>query len=96
AAAPECAAGGPHYPGTYAAGVYNRLTSEVAGQTVSNEDMVNLPNWLPLRYRLAPPEGGSGTDWYTPDDATLRSYRQLLDLRAGIYERHLVYEDASG
>ncbi|MFJ4698980.1 MULTISPECIES: glycoside hydrolase family 65 protein [unclassified Streptomyces] len=95
-AAPECPAGGPHYPGTYAAGVYNRLTSEVAGQTVSNEDMVNLPNWLPLRYRLSPPGGGSGTDWYTPDDAALRSYRQLLDLRAGIYERHLVYEDASG
>ena len=27
-----------------------------------NEDMVNLPNWLPLRFRL-----GDGGAWFTPD-----------------------------
>lgn len=65
-AAPECAADPVHYPGTYAAGVYNRLASEVAGQTVSNEDMVNLPDWLPFRFRLreaqprTPTQGGAG------------------------------------
>ncbi|MEU6058437.1 glycosyl hydrolase family 65 protein [Streptomyces sp. NPDC047097] len=48
----EYGADGTHYPGTYAAGCYNRLTSEVAGRAVENEDMVNLPDWLPLRYRV--------------------------------------------
>ncbi|MBB1260715.1 glycoside hydrolase family 65 protein [Streptomyces alkaliterrae] len=48
-----------HYPGTYAAGLYNRLTSHVAGRDVENEDMVNLPDWLPLRFR---PLGEGGVD----------------------------------
>ncbi|WP_455569801.1 hypothetical protein [Streptomyces prunicolor] len=51
-ALPECAADEVHYPGTYVAGCYNRLTSQVAGRQVENEDMVNVPNWLPLRFRL--------------------------------------------
>ncbi|MGQ4444225.1 glycoside hydrolase family 65 protein, partial [Streptomyces violaceoruber] len=54
-ALPECAADDVHYPGTYVAGCYNRLISTVAGREVENEDMVNLPNWLPLRFR---PAGG--------------------------------------
>ena len=28
------------------------LTSEVAGRAVENEDLVNLPNWLPLTFRI--------------------------------------------
>src|SRR5512133_3519363 len=39
-------------PGTYVAGLYNRLTSTIAGRQVENEDLVNLPNWLPLRFRI--------------------------------------------
>ncbi|WP_258563957.1 glycoside hydrolase family 65 protein [Streptomyces himalayensis] len=53
-AAPECSADAIHYPGTYVAGCYNRLTSAVAGRRVENEDMVNMPNWLPLRFRIRP------------------------------------------
>ena len=41
-----------HYPGTYVAGLYNRLVSQVAGRDVENEDLVNTPNWLPLRFRI--------------------------------------------
>ncbi|NJP82910.1 glycoside hydrolase family 65 protein, partial [Streptomyces sp. AA8] len=48
-AAPESRAGLVHYPGTYAAGCYDRRVSTVAGRSVENEDMVNLPNWLLLR-----------------------------------------------
>ena len=47
-----------HYPGTYLAGGYNRLKTELAGREVENEDLVNLPNWLPLSFQL---EGG---DWF--------------------------------
>ena len=43
-AGPEFDADGVHYPGTYAAGVYNRLQDTVAGATVENESLVNLPN----------------------------------------------------
>lgn len=45
--APEADAGPLHYPGTYAAGLYNRLTDEIAGVRIENESLVDLcPNWL--------------------------------------------------
>ena len=34
-------------------GLYNRAQTEIAGRTVENEDLVNVPNWLPLRFRVA-------------------------------------------
>ena len=58
-AAPESAADAVHYPGTYVAGCYNRLVSQVAGREVENEDLVNVPNWLPLTFR---PGGGQWLD----------------------------------
>jgi trehalose/maltose hydrolase-like predicted phosphorylase len=58
-AAPEAAADAVHYPGTYVAGCYNRLVSRVAGCEVENEDLVNVPNWLPLTIR---PQGGRWLD----------------------------------
>ena len=58
-AAEESEAGGPHYPGTYLAGGYNRLESEVAGRIIENEDLVNWPNWLCLSFRI---EGGPWFD----------------------------------
>jgi trehalose/maltose hydrolase-like predicted phosphorylase len=84
-ALPECAADGTHYPGTYVAGCYNRLTSAVAGRRVENEDLVNLPNWLPLRFRL------TGRQWLTPDTATVLAHRQMLHLEAGLLERRTRY-----
>jgi trehalose/maltose hydrolase-like predicted phosphorylase len=84
-ALPECAADDVHYPGTYVAGCYNRLTSDVAGRRVENEDMVNLPNWLPLRFRIA------GQEWLTPDTATVLDHDQVLHLSSGILERRTRY-----
>ena len=41
-----------HYPGTYLAGGYNRLRTDIAGRSVENEDLVNFPNWLALTFRI--------------------------------------------
>ncbi len=79
----ETKAGGPHYPGTYLAGGYNRLESELAGRIVENEDLVNWPNWLSLSFR---PEGG---EWVTPGSVELLAFEQSLDLHRGILERRL-------
>jgi trehalose/maltose hydrolase-like predicted phosphorylase len=89
-AAPEAHADEVHYPGTYAAGCYDRLVTEVSGREVENEDLVNLPNWLPLAFRA---EGG---DWFAPGSATLLDYRQELDLRRGVLSRRLRFEDGDG
>ncbi|MDN3029209.1 glycosyl hydrolase family 65 protein [Streptomyces sp. S.PB5] len=89
-ALPECGADEVHYPGTYVAGCYNRLTSEVAGRQVENEDMVNVPDWLPLRFRRP------GGPWLTPDTATVLDHRQTLHLSAGMLERRTRYDLGEG
>ncbi|MEU8568212.1 glycosyl hydrolase family 65 protein [Streptomyces pathocidini] len=93
-AAPEAFADDVHYPGTYAAGCYNRLVSLVSGREVENEDMVNLPNWLPLRFRVRTEDGSAA--WFSADADELLEYRQTLDLYAGTLTRRIRYEDADG
>ncbi len=44
-AAEEAKADTIHYPGTYLAGGYNRLKTEVSGRDIFNEDLVNFTNW---------------------------------------------------
>src|SRR6478735_1633404 len=94
-AASETSTGGPHYPGTYMAGCYDRLISTVQGRKVENADLVNLPNWLPLRYRIRP-VGADPGPWLSPDHQHLKEHRQTLDLRRGTLNRRTVYEDGAG
>jgi trehalose/maltose hydrolase-like predicted phosphorylase len=87
-AAPEARADGVHYPATYAAGVFDRLSSTVAGRTFEDESIVNLPNWLPLTFRA---EGGC---WL--DDAELLEQRLELDMRRGVLTRFARVRDGAG
>ncbi|MEU9849568.1 glycosyl hydrolase family 65 protein [Streptomyces sp. NPDC047985] len=91
-AVPECRAGLVHCPGTYVAGCYNRLESTVAGRQVVNEDLVNLPNWVPLRFRCRLP-GGPWGPWFSPDVCAVMDYRHTLDLRRGTLTRTFRYRD---
>lgn len=93
-AAPECAAGPAHYPGTYLAGCYDRRVSDVEGHRLENEDLVNLPNWLPLRFRVHDTDHPG--DWFTPDLPSLVDHRTCLDLRRGLLIRHLTWRDPLG
>jgi hypothetical protein len=89
-AACEAAADGTHYPGTYLAGGYDRQCSEVADRRVENEDLVNLPNWLALQWRV------SGGQWFDPGGMALLEYTQTLDLREGVLERVVRLRDEAG
>ncbi|MET8572646.1 glycosyl hydrolase family 65 protein [Streptomyces sp. NPDC004783] len=91
-AVPECRAGLVHYPGTYVAGCYNRPESTVAGRRVVNEDLVNLPNWLLLRFRLRRAAGAWGP-WLSPHPHTLLDQRHTLDLRRGTLTRDCRHQD---
>ena len=79
-----------HYPGTYRACGYNRLRTDIAGRVVENEDLVNLPNWLALEFRIA--DG----DWFDARTVKILSYRQELDLRRGVLFRTIGFEDRQG
>src|SRR3954453_15536393 len=89
-ALPESEADDVHYPGTYVAGLYDRAETEVAGRMVENEDLVNVPNWLPLRFRIA------GGNWFDAQNADVLEHRFELDMRHGVLNRQLTWEDAEG
>lgn len=74
-------ADGIHYPGTYLAGGYNRLETSISGETVENEDLVNMPNWLVLKLR---PEG---QDWLQLSDVEVLDFQEELKLREGMVTR---------
>jgi alpha,alpha-trehalase len=86
----ETAADDTHYPGTYLAGGYSRLESTVAGRTVTNEDLVNFPNWLPLNFR---PDAG---EWLNLHAVELLDYRQELDMFIGTLRRIFRVRDKHG
>ena len=89
-ALPECTDDGVHYPGTYLAGVFNRLSSEVAGRTVVNESIVNVPNWLPVRCR---PCNG---EWFTPDVSEVLEHDIEVDMHRAVHTRRSRLRDAAG
>jgi alpha,alpha-trehalase len=89
-AMPHARDGDVHYPGTYIAGVYDRARSEIEGNTVEIESIVNIPNWLPLTWRI---DGGA---WLNLAEVTISDYRQELDLRRGVMTRRFQIEDEHG
>lgn len=89
-AAPDCVADDVHHPGTYLAGGYDRAATEIHGREIVNEDLVNLPNWLPLSFRVE--EG----DWIDVDGVEILDYRQELNLADGLLLRTLRFRDEAG
>lgn len=79
-----------HYPGTYIAGVYNTLGTEIANRTIYNEDFVNCPNWLMLNYRI---EDGP---WFNRQTVKILSFKQELNMRKGILSRRIKWKDDQG
>ena len=57
---------------------------------MENEDLVNLPNWLPLTFRI---DDGA---WFRLDAVEILSYRQELDLKAGLLLRDIRFRDGAG
>ena len=89
-AAPEIDDDGVHYPGTYVAGVFNRLVSLVGGREIEDESVVNLPNWLRLDFQI-------GDAWLSTLTASgVARERRELDVRRGVLIRTLDVEDDDG
>ncbi|GAA1599131.1 MULTISPECIES: glycoside hydrolase family 65 protein [Kribbella] len=83
-------AGEHHYPGTYLAGYYNRLTDTIGDARVENESLVNLPDWLPLT--VAVDDG----EWWTPDNSEVLQHDLELNVRRGVVTRRFALRDPAG
>lgn len=89
-AQPEETASKIHYPGTYIAGVYNKLSTNIAGRTVINEDMVNCPNWVFITFKI-----GNGK-WFSPSASKILSFSQELNMKEGILLRKIRFVTPKG
>ena len=79
-----------HYPGTYITGLYNRLDSHIAGRTVTNEDLVNCPNWLPLTFKI------NTGEWFDPQKVQILEFHRQLDFKTGVLQRRMIVRDREG
>jgi beta-phosphoglucomutase family hydrolase len=86
----EAQAGGINYPGTYIAGVYNKLTTKVAGKEVVNEDFVNCPNWLAITFKV---EDGM---WINPANVEITDIERSIDFKTGLLSRKMTVKDEDG
>ncbi len=79
-----------HYPGTYMAGLYNRLQSPLGDRMIENEDFVNTPNWTLIKFKI-----GDG-EWWDYKTAPFESYKKRLCLKTGIFSKEFVVKASDG
>lgn len=89
-ALPESHDDGVHYPGTYIAGCYNRLTSEAAGRFRDDESAVNIPDWTV--FTVAGPDG----TWLGDGSHLIVHHHEEFDLRCGTVRRETTFRDIAG
>ena len=83
-------ASGSHYPGTYIAGIFNKVSTRIQGRDIYNNDFVNCPNWHLIEFKI-----GRG-DFINPMEMERVSYKQNLNMQKGYMERTLVCKDWLG
>ncbi len=86
----ESLANSNNYPGTYVAGVYNRLATPIAGRDIWNEDFVNVPNWLAIRFKI------EDEPWIDPNEVTIKNLHRCLNLKTGLLKKSMIVIDAEG
>ncbi len=86
----ECLGGKINYPGTYIAGLYNRLVSRVGDRDVENEDFANAPNWLPIRFKIG------GGEWIKINKVEILDMERKLDFSSGLFSKKIIIRDKTG
>jgi len=79
-----------HYPGTYIAGVFNKLPSSVYRRTVYNNDIVNCPNWLLIEIKIG------DSDFINPIEKDILHYKHNLNMKDAVMSRSITFQDENG
>ncbi|MBN2236482.1 MAG: hypothetical protein JW729_02920, partial [Bacteroidales bacterium] len=82
----EIVADEKHYPGTYIAGLYNRLESPIGDRMIENEDFVNSPNWTSVQFKI------NDSDWWDYKTAYFLNYTKKLCLKTGVFSKEFIVE----
>ena len=83
-------AGEYHYPGTYIAGIYNKLATKIQDRNIYNNDFVNCINWTLIEIKI----GNKG--FISPFNMDILGHKQTLNMRLGTLERSIICEDMLG
>ncbi len=86
----EAQADGVHYPGTYVAGGYNSVWLQFGDERFDSEELVNMPNWLCLNFRI------NDGEWFDLSRVEILNFSQRLNLREGILYRDIDFRDSAG
>ncbi len=76
-----------NYPGTYIAGLYNRLTTKVSNKDIVNEDFVCAPNWINITFKI------DDGDWINPNKIVIDKIHRELNLKSGLLSRVMEITD---
>ncbi len=85
----EVSASENHYPGTYLAGVYNKLSTNIQGKEVENEDFVNFPDWTLVQFKVE-------NEIIIPNQANILKIYRHLNLQTGLLYRELEVKSKKG
>ncbi len=79
-----------HYPGTYIAGLYNKVPTVIHDKKIYNNDFVNCPNWLPIDFKI-------GKDKFIDVlKSEILYYNHVLDMKTGVMSRKIKIRDING
>lgn len=79
-----------HYPGTYIAGLFNKVPTVIHGKKIYNNDFVNAPNWLWIDFKI-----GDGI-YLDILKTKILSYYHELDMKNALMRRRIKFEDDFG
>lgn len=85
----EKAKGDTHYPGTYIAGLFNKIPTRLHGKDIYNNDFVNCPNWLLFEFSI---DG----EIIRPLEMEILDYTHRLDMKKGVMLRSVKFRDKKG
>ena len=79
-----------HYPGTYIAGLFNKVPTMIHDRKIYNNDFVNAPNWLRIDFKI-----GDG-NYLDILKTNILSYCQELDMKNAVMRRRIKFKDDFG
>ena len=79
-----------HYPGTYIAGLFNKVPTMIHDKKIYNNDFVNAPNWLRIDFKI-----GDG-NYLDILKTNILSYCHELDMKNAIMRRRIKFKDDFG
>lgn len=79
-----------NYSGNYIVGLYNKALHVIGGQKIERDEIVNLPNWWQINFRI------SNNSWFDINKSDIKEFNRKLCLKNGLLEKEMLVKDKVG